>query len=119
MTDILIKNLPILVVLCPLMMSLCVVLISNAFISWILTFLTTLLTFILCLQALWNKLKIRHILMLIFISILYILLAGARSFITLFASLILFGGVSQYCKECFVLLIKQNPPFTPLLGLKS
>ena len=47
MTDILIKNLPILVVLCPLMMSLFVVLISNAFISWILTFLTTLLTFIL------------------------------------------------------------------------
>ena len=47
MTDILIKNLPILVVLCPLMMSLFVVLISNAFISWILTLLTTVLTFIL------------------------------------------------------------------------
>jgi len=47
MTDILIKNLPILVVLCPLMMSLFLVLISNAFISWILTLLTTVLTFIL------------------------------------------------------------------------
>lgn len=46
MTDIIIKNLPILVVLCPLMMSLFVVLIPNTFISWIVTLFTTLITFI-------------------------------------------------------------------------
>ena len=46
MTDIIIKNLPILVVLCPLMMSLFVVLIPNTFISWVVTLFTTLITFI-------------------------------------------------------------------------
>lgn len=46
MIDIIIKNLPILVVLTPLMMSLIVVLISNNFLSWLLTLLTTLITFI-------------------------------------------------------------------------
>ena len=46
MIDIIIKNLPILVVLTPLMMSLIVVLISNNFLSWLLTLFTTLITFI-------------------------------------------------------------------------
>ena len=46
MTDIIINNLPILVVLTPLMMSLIVVLISNNFLSWLLTLFTTLITFI-------------------------------------------------------------------------
>ena len=46
MIDIIIKNLPILVVLTPLMMSLIVVLISNNFLSWLLTLFTTLFTFI-------------------------------------------------------------------------
>ena len=46
MTDILIKNLPILVVLCPLMMSLIVVLIPNIFLSWLLTFASTFVAFI-------------------------------------------------------------------------
>ena len=44
MIDIIIKNLPILVVLTPLMMSLIVVLISNNFLSWLLTLFTTLIT---------------------------------------------------------------------------
>ena len=47
MMDILIKNLPILVVLCPLMTSLLVVLIPNIFFSWGLTTLSTFLTFLL------------------------------------------------------------------------
>ena len=46
MMDILIKNLPILVVLCPLMTSLLVVLIPNIFFSWGLTALSTFLTFL-------------------------------------------------------------------------
>ncbi len=46
MIDIIIKNLPMLVVLTPLMMSLIVVLISNNFLSWLLTLFTTLITFI-------------------------------------------------------------------------
>jgi multicomponent Na+:H+ antiporter subunit D len=46
MIDIIIKNLPILVVLTPLMMSLIVVLISNNFLSWLLTLFTTLITLI-------------------------------------------------------------------------
>ena len=46
MIDILIKNLPIIVVLCPLMMSLLVVLIPNIFFSWALTTLSTFLTFL-------------------------------------------------------------------------
>ena len=46
MIDILIKNLPIIVVLCPLMTSLLVVLIPNIFFSWILTTLSTFLTFL-------------------------------------------------------------------------
>ena len=46
MMDILIKNLPILVVLCPLMTSLLVVLIPNIFFSWGLTALSTFLTFV-------------------------------------------------------------------------
>ena len=46
MTDILIKNLPIIVVLCPLMTSLLVVLIPNIFFSWVLTTLSTFLTFL-------------------------------------------------------------------------
>ena len=46
MTDILINNLPILVVLCPLMMSLIVVLIPNIFLSWLLTFASTFVAFI-------------------------------------------------------------------------
>ena len=46
MIDILIKNLPIIVVLCPLMTSLLVVLIPNIFFSWILTILSTFLTFL-------------------------------------------------------------------------
>ena len=46
MTDILIKNLPILVVLCPLMMSLIVVLIPNIFLSWLLTLVSTFVAFI-------------------------------------------------------------------------
>ena len=46
MMDILIKNLPILVVLCPLMTSLLVVLIPNIFFSWALTALSTFLTFL-------------------------------------------------------------------------
>ena len=46
MTDIIINNLPILVVLTPLMMSLIVVLISNNFLSWLLTLFTTLITLI-------------------------------------------------------------------------
>ena len=46
MIDIIIKNLPILVVLTPLMMSLILVLISNNFLSWLLTLFTTLITFI-------------------------------------------------------------------------
>ncbi len=46
MTDILIKNLPILVVLCPLMMSLIVVLIPNFFLSWLLTLVSTFVAFI-------------------------------------------------------------------------
>jgi multicomponent Na+:H+ antiporter subunit D len=46
MIDIIIKNLPILIVLTPLMMSLIVVLISNNFLSWLLTLFTTLITFI-------------------------------------------------------------------------
>ncbi len=46
MMDILIKNLPILVVLCPLMTSLLVVLIPNTFFSWGLTTLSTFLTFL-------------------------------------------------------------------------
>ena len=46
MMDILIKNLPILVVLCPLMTSLLVVLIQNIIFSWGLTTLSTFLTFL-------------------------------------------------------------------------
>ena len=46
MIDILIKNLPIIVVLCPLMTSLLVVLIPNIFFSWGLTTLSTFLTFL-------------------------------------------------------------------------
>ncbi len=46
MIDILIKNLPIIIVLCPLMTSLLVVLIPNIFFSWALTILSTLLTFL-------------------------------------------------------------------------
>ncbi len=46
MTDILIKNLPIIVVLCPLITSLFVVLIPNIFFSWVLTTLSTFLTFL-------------------------------------------------------------------------
>ena len=46
MIDILIKNLPIIVVLCPLMTSLLVVLIPNIFFSWVLTTLSTFLTFL-------------------------------------------------------------------------
>ncbi len=46
MIDILIKNLPILVVLCPLITSLFVVLIPNIFFSWVLTTLSTFLTFL-------------------------------------------------------------------------
>ena len=46
MIDILIKNLPIIIVLCPLMTSLLVVLISNIFFSWVLTTLSTFLTFL-------------------------------------------------------------------------
>ena len=46
MMDILIKNLPILVVLCPLMTSLLVVLIPNIIFSWGLTTLSTFLTFL-------------------------------------------------------------------------
>ena len=46
MIDILIKNLPILVVLCPLVTSLFVVLIPSIFFSWILTTLSTFLTFL-------------------------------------------------------------------------
>ena len=46
MIDILIKNLPIIVVLCPLMTSLLVVLIPNIFFSWILTTFRTFLTFL-------------------------------------------------------------------------
>ena len=46
MTDIIIKNLPILVVICPLMMSLIVVLIPYNFLSWIITLSTTFITFI-------------------------------------------------------------------------
>ena len=46
MTDILIKNLPILVVLCPLMISLIVLLIPNIFLSWLLTFASTFVAFI-------------------------------------------------------------------------
>ncbi len=46
MIDILIKNLPIIVVLFPLMTSLLVVLIPNIFFSWILTTLSTFLTFL-------------------------------------------------------------------------
>ena len=46
MTDIIIKNLPILVVICPLMMSLIVVLIPHNFLSWLITLFTTFITFI-------------------------------------------------------------------------
>jgi multicomponent Na+:H+ antiporter subunit D len=46
MIEILIKNLPIIVVLCPLMTSLLVVLIPNIFFSWVLTTLSTFLTFL-------------------------------------------------------------------------
>ena len=46
MIDILIKNLPIIIVLCPLMTSLLVVLIPNIFFSWGLTTLSTFLTFL-------------------------------------------------------------------------
>ena len=46
MIDILIKNLPIIVVLCPLMTSLLVVLVPNMFFSWGLTTLSTFLTFL-------------------------------------------------------------------------
>ena len=46
MTDIIIKNLPILVVICPLMMSLIVVLIPNNFLSWMITLSTTFITFL-------------------------------------------------------------------------
>ena len=46
MTDMIIKNLPILVVICPLMMSLIVVLIPYNFLSWVITLSTTFITFI-------------------------------------------------------------------------
>ena len=46
MIDVLIKNLPIIVVLCPLMTSLLVVLIPNIFFSWGLTTLSTFVTFL-------------------------------------------------------------------------
>jgi len=46
MIDILIKNLPIIVVLCPLITSLFVVLIPNIFFSWFLSTLSTFLTFL-------------------------------------------------------------------------
>ena len=46
MTDIIIRNLPILVVICPLMMSLIVVLIPHNFLSWLITLFTTFITFI-------------------------------------------------------------------------